>query len=503
VDALERSRREGERLVQAVTREQYLAYAGLKPGVELRPAYERHAAAYDDEALAGALEAWRGAAPDGDEGRAARALAEWIVETRAGRAVAPLEEREIAWEGAAVVRTPDGQSVPYQRAPIDVANATDRRERLALDEARAELVGRELAPMRRERLARERDAVLEAGVADGYVATFEALAGIDLRALGEACGRFLADTQPMWEDVLAAALRRRLGVARGEATRADLSALLRAPHFDGGFPGGGMEATIRHQVEAMGVDPRAGGRVRFDVAEREGKRARAFCAPVRVPEEVHVVLRPRGGQGDWRAFLHELGHALHFAHTRPDLPFEFRRLGDASVTEGYAMLLDHLMHDRGWLRRYAELSAAQLADYRRAAALEELCLLRRYCAKLRYELELHGGGVPWDALPDLYVESLGAALGVRHHAADAFVDVDPRFHAARYLRAWQLQARLAEALRERFDEDWYRNPASGPWLVDELWSEGQRLPAHLLVERLGTAGLDFAPLVRAIEARLA
>jgi hypothetical protein len=173
------------------------------------------------------------------------------------------------------------------------------------------------------------------------------------------------------------------------------------------------------------------------------------------------------------------------------------------VTEGYAMLLDHLMHDRGWLRRYAELSAAQLADYQRAAAFEELLLLRRYCAKLRYELELYGGGVPWDALPDLYVESLGAALGARHHAADAFVDVDPRFYAARYLRAWQLQARLTEALRERFDDDWYRNPAAGPWLAAELWAEGQRLPAHLLVERLGAAPLDFAPLVRAAEARLA
>jgi hypothetical protein len=116
---------------------------------------------------------------------------------------------------------------------------------------------------------------------------------------------------------------------------------------------------------------------------------------------------------------------------------------------------------------------------------------------------LHGGAVPWDALPDLYVETLGAALGVRHHAADAFVDVDPRLYAARDLRAWQLQARLAETLRERFDEDWWRNPATGPWIVAELWAEGQRLPAHELVARVGAGALDFAPLLRAVEERLA
>ena len=95
---LERVRREGEALMQDVSREYYLAYAGLQPGADLTVTYARHARAYDDEALAAALEAWRGAPAGGDEALAARALVEWLVETRAARALAPLEEREIAWE---------------------------------------------------------------------------------------------------------------------------------------------------------------------------------------------------------------------------------------------------------------------------------------------------------------------------------------------------------------------------------------------------------------------
>jgi hypothetical protein len=307
----------------------------------------------------------------------------------------------------------------------------------------------------------------------------------------------------MWDDVLPEVLRRELGVAPEEATRADAAVLLRASRFDAGFPGGAMEATIRLQVESMGIDPRANGRVRYDVGERAGKSPRAFCAPVHVPGEVYLVLRPHGGQSDWRTFLHELGHALHFAHTDGALPFELRVLGDNSVTEGYAMLLDHLMQDRGWLRRYAELGTAQLAEFVRASAFEELLFLRRYCGKLLYEMELHGGALPWEAVPELYVETLGAATGFRYHTADAFVDVDPRFYAARYLRAWQLQAALADTLRERFDEDWWRNLSAGPWVVRELFARGQSETAHELAERVSGAPLSFTPLVRTLEERLA
>ena len=70
---------------------------------------------------------------------------------------------------------------------------------------------------------------------------------------------------------------------------------------------------------------------------------------------------------------------------------------------------------------------------------------------------------------------------------------------ARYLRAWQLQALLTETLVERFDEDWWRNPQAGPWVVGALLGEGQRELAGELAERATGRSLSFAPLVRAIE----
>lgn len=496
LDAL---RQRGETFLEEVSAEYHAAHAGLKPGADLQPIYARHAEAYGDEAFGLALELFKGSTPGSEEHRSARLLLDWLVESRAGRELAPLEEREIAWEGSAVITLPDGSKEPFQRAAITLGNTRDVRARHTIDDARAALVQAELAPLRQERLHREHEVVAALGIAPTYNATWEALSGVSLAALRAECETFLRDTQAMWDELLPEFLRKGLGITPAEATRADVLALMRVPQFDAHFPADAMEREVRRHVTEMGISPDAEGRVRYDTGEREGKRARAFCAPVRIPDVVHLVLRPHGGQNDYTTLMHELGHALHFANMARALPFEFRWLGDNSVTEGYAMLFDHRLQDRGWLQRYTGLSKNVLRDYLRAAGFEELHFVRRYAAKLIYETELHGGAVSWAALPDLFVEILSKATGFRYQRADAFVDVDPRYYAARYLRAWQLQAVLDEALRERFDEDWWRNPKAGPWMVAELFGHGQRELADEQARRVAGKGLSFAPVVAGIE----
>jgi hypothetical protein len=500
--SLERLRRDGEIFMTEISREYYLAHSGQKPTAELQPIYAKYESVLGPESLALTLDAFRRAAEGSEERRGARLLVDWQAESQSARQLAGLDEREIDWEGSAIVNVADGRNIEYQAAAIEISNATDRAERLRIEKARAELVARELAPMRRERFQREREITEELELASNYNATFELLSGVSLSALRAECEAFLRDTQAMWDDTLPNFLKRGLGIAPGEATRGDALALFRAREFDRHFPPTAMEDSITGQVREMGVDPLADGRIILDTGEREGKRSRAFCSAVRVPQEVYLVLRPHGGQTDWNTFLHELGHALHFAYMRPTLPFEYRWLGDNSITEGYAMLFDHLMQDAGWLTRYTALGAPAVSTFLRSGGFEELHFLRRYCAKLIYETQLYGGDVPWDALPDLYVDRLTTATTFRYNHADAFVDVDPRYYAARYLRAWQLQALITETLIGRYDTDWWRNPRAGPWIVDELFGEGQRELAHEQAQRVAGKSLSFAPLVRSIEALL-
>jgi hypothetical protein len=481
---VEALRARGEALSQELGLESYRAGAGLVAETRFEAIFE----AYRDLA---SDEAWEAA-------RGRRELEEWVADARIGRAVAALDDRLHAWESSAEIEPEGGERMPYQRAGIAIANDPVRERRLAIDRARRGAAA-EPAAIRAERLGWEKDlldALLGVGVVDARVR----LSGIDLAALAEDCRAFLADTAALYRDALQYRLARELGLAPGEADRTDGAFLFRAAAYDEFFPGGSLVATAIAQTAEMGLDAHAAGRIRHDTGERERKRARAFCAPVRVPDEVYLVIRPHGGYVDYRAFWHELGHALHFANAARELSFEHRWLGDNSVTEAYAMLFEHQTMAPAWLRRYARMSEAKLADFLRTQAFALLAIVRRYAAKLNYEIELHRA-------PSLaagarhYAELLTEATGFRYAAEDALLDLDDGFYAARYLRAWQLEAALRTSLVERFDEDWFRNPRSGPAVL-ELLARGQRDDAVRVADAaLGTT-LAFAPLAAWCEAAL-
>jgi hypothetical protein len=209
---------------------------------------------------------------------------------------------------------------------------------------------------------------------------------------------------------------------------------------------------------------------------------------VRVPQEIYLVIPRKGGRDDYAALFHEAGHTEHYASVDPALPFEFRHLGDNSVTEGFAFLLEHLTEDPHWLRQV--LGEADLGGYPAYLRASKLIFLRRYAAKLSYELELHAGLRPLAQMPDLYSRSLTDAVGVEWPGASYLADVDEGYYVASYLRAWAFEALLRRMLRERFGAEWFMRSEAGD-LLRGLWRRGQRHGPEELLEEAGGGELDF------------
>ena len=152
-----------------------------------------------------------------------------------------------------------------------------------------------------------------------------------------------------------------------------------------------------------------------------------------------LVIQPIGGPDDWRALFHEAGHTEHFAHTRASLSVEERRLGDSAVTEGWAMLLEHLINDPAWLTARLDFPRPEVFAAEGAAQL--LCFVRRYCAKLLYELEFHSAD-DVTAMGPRYVEILADARRSSPAGSTTSATSTPA-STLRYLRAWAFEAQLA------------------------------------------------------------
>jgi hypothetical protein len=347
-----------------------------------------------------------------------------------------------------------------------------------------------------EALEQTRDAVRELG-SPTYRELYEGL-GFRLEPLAAQCSRFLAETEDLWVSVFDRLLRDHIEIGLEDARRSDLPRVLRAPAWDAAFPEQQMLPALEATLADLGIDLRAQPNVHLDLERRPTKSPRAFCSPIEVPGRVVLVMQPIGGLDDWRALFHEAGHLEHFAHTSAHLSFEARRLGDNAVTETWAFLLEHLVTDPAWLRRRYDVARPE--EIAREAAVVLLYYVRRYSAKLLYELELHSGADP-AAMPDRYVDWMREATKIEWAAVDFLADVDPGFYCTSYLRAWALNAQLARFLREEFGRAWFADRKAGS-LLRELWSEGQGMTADEIAHELTGAALELDAVAEAIRAAL-
>ena len=266
-------------------------------------------------------------------------------------------------------------------------------------------------------------------------------------------GRVRPERRPRrYPRVLEPELRRTLGHRHERAAPLGSAPVLQSRRAGPALPGGAARA------ELAGHD--AGPRDRRVDAGRRDLRRRA------APEQIAArVLRPgaraRRGLPGHRSGRRpgRLRGAVPRGRATPstsrtsirELPFEFRYLGDNSITETYAFLLQHLVENPEWLARHLNIDdASELAAPCARLPARSICAgtparsptsssstapRRRRIGRARRALRRaarRGAGIEWPR--------------------ENFVsDVDPGFYSACYLRAWALETHLRSYLRDGSD----------------------------------------------------
>jgi hypothetical protein len=486
---LDAYRRSAEAFSHALTAEYYRHYAGLKGDYAIEPIYERHADLFSRGAVERIRERSGEPPPESDERRRRSMLLEFAIEGHLGLATRTLDA-ELARREAELSIELDGERLGFRESTVAQANEADADRRAAIERARLTVTAQELNPLYREVLELQHELSRSLGWSS-YRAMCAEVKRLDLDGLGAQTAAFSAATAGAYPELLEPELQRTLGLGLAELRRSDLPRFFRAAESDEGFPRDLLVPSLLDTLAGLGIDLAAQPGVSLDVEPRPKKSPRAFCAPVRVPGEVYLVISPVGGQDDFEALFHEAGHTEHFAHMAAGLEFEFRHLGDNGVTEAFAFLFQHLTENPEWLERH--LPGVDAAPALAHARARRLIYLRRYAAKLAYELELHGDP-PDPGIDRRYAERLGDALGVQHPTETYLADVDPGFYSAAYLRAWALETHLRRYLQDSFGPAWFASPAAGDTLK-ALWSEGQRQSAEELLHDLTGETLRFDVLL--------
>ena len=252
-------------------------------------------------------------------------------------------------------------------------------------------------------------------------------------------------------------------------------------------------------LSALGLDVADDPNIKLDLEDRPQKAPRACVIASDPPKVVHLITRAMGGLHDYQAFLHEAGHALHYAGCDPSLPYTYRKLSrDHALTEIYSYICEAITKEPGWHERYFGLSENQAEENAAATAFLESFLFRRYAAKLGFELEFWGRFDEGGGSPEGYSERLTEAVGARYRADGYLADMDPGFYSADYMRAWIRCAQLRAYLIGELGDEWWRSRDTGE-LLRELFSEGTKPSSEEIAGRLGYEPLDTKPLVEELK----
>jgi hypothetical protein len=428
----------------------------------------------------------------------------------------------------------------YEDVPEWLKKIAEKPTRQALYDRMAKTFTENLSQRFIDLFQIENRMLAELGYPD-VIGFYSQTSGHHLKKLGENGRKLVEETQDRYHQRISALFHQMTGLDfEKDATRADISYVLhgKSPELnaiDQRFPQSQLVPLARQTFDGLGlafsqialevnfadVDsyqrevvqktdqaPANGNplrRILLDIANREGKRSRAYVYPAAVPSEIYLSVKPAGGLDDYSAFFHESGHAQHFAYEKPNLSFALALMGNNTTTETYAYLFQNLFLNRHWLVNLAGLSETEAKQAVQHRALEDMYMLRRYASKMQFELFLFDGvNDPEFTLADKgprYAQLLTQGCGFVYDPEGWTRDVDAGFYVADYFTAWSLEAQLREYLCQHFGnpqaqgEDWYQNPQAGQFLKG-LWADGN-IAQQDLSARLGyNDPTDVGPLLR-------
>lgn len=472
----------------------YKQHAGLDTEPCARSLYDRHSGLFTLEAIRD-LESCLDASPEDFETERSGvrtllgAARLGYVELQALQTTEELARYEwstaVSWEG---------EEIPLPAIPTRLAREQRDARRHQLYERWLEVVSA-WDDLRAQRFGLLRRSAQALGF-DSLNALYADISGVSEDRLERAAKSFLESTGPLYTSILASTVARgEPNVSLAQLHYSDFYYLETMPQVSGFFREEDLMVSYAQTMSGLGIHVAEQQNIVIDTETRKKKKTGDACFAVHPPDDVRLVVASPEGVSAYSNFWHEAGRAQCYAWCSQELASkhpEFVYSPDAATTQGYGSLFSSLLIECDWLAEFLPgVSQSRAREIASGVAFLALSRVRRWCAKLSYEILLHNADdVRSEQMRSTYKELQGQATGSRTSPTPYLFDVEVRPMSASLLRAAAFGAGLGEYLRTRYGYRWWTSRKAGDELRD-LWNTGSRYSVEELARRVGFDEISF------------
>jgi len=472
-----------EEFEQNLNRELFRYYSGQKSRLEILSAYSDYADLFSAWSIREVeAELKKTSESFASRKKSLQKIHRFLIDQYLDSRTAPLTQESALFEAKQTLVW-EGMDVGLSQVPGLLKNEPDAARRRKLSELHVRALGK--SELRQKRVVQLNSAAVGLEFRN-YTQARELINGTDYKQLLKSFDGVLDRLEDRYLEQLRVSFESTLGFPFSEAGSWDVAYWRKKNDPLHIFSQRHLLPVIEMTISEFGIQPEHSDAVTFDLESRASKKPGSFCIPIRIPQEVKVVMQPEDGSGSYAALLHESGHALHFAWTSSSLPVEYRIWGDRALSESYAFLFENCILDPKWLAHVLFFTESE--EFLRFQYLLRVFLVRRCAGRLCFSMRLHEQESGAD-MPQVYAETMKAYTGVQHLPGSWLEELPDGFEAADCLRGWALESMLRDYLRSKYGRTWFLNRSSAGFLK-EIWETGQLYNADELCREIGIGGLD-------------
>lgn len=407
-----------------------------------------------------------------------------------GQNVSLLEDSIKTYFANTIVKV-NGESFPYFEIAPKIAKESIFEKREKLDEVGTVVVSK--ANPKQLKLLEDEGSLIKSLGFKNYLHYFSESKQMKYDQFYKVVGKILKATDKIWLSTIGLVSQEVLRKPFKNLKAVHMSHLRSLSMYDNFYPKEKVMGAFNKFTHDLGLADLLKN-IKIDDVNRPKKNPRAVCYWPKPPSEIHLVIKPIGGEQDFEAAFHEGGHALHGAAVSEQLPFTFRALSRSNaLTEAYAFIFEDLVFDPVWLSMNLNVSAFTGNKILRQATFVNLMLLRRYLGKFSYEYLMFSKNALKSG-PKLYAKNLKESTGFVHRQENWLSDMDSGFYSADYLRAWIGAAQIKHHVTCKFGKRWFENKKAGEFFRS-LYVRGVTDELEDVVKRLGYEPWDISFLV--------